>query len=294
MTSLFILGIGYSASEIARRARDLGWAVAGTTRDAAKAAHISGAGIDVAIVSGNDFPPDVADKIANADHILISAPPGEAGDPVIGPVTHILDARKTIPTRITYLSSLSVYGNFDGDWIDEDAASDPASSRGQMRVAAEAAWQNLGALYNIPVDILRLAGIYGPDRNILLRLKAGTAKRITGTGHVFNRIHVADLAGMCLALMQRQGTNGGIFNICDNFPTAQEDVIVFAADLLGIEPPPATLLADAGLSQLGRSFYEENKRVSNERVLAATGHVLKYPTYREGLTSLTEAINGRD
>ncbi|MBL4758220.1 MAG: SDR family oxidoreductase [Rhizobiales bacterium] len=294
MTSLFILGIGYSASEISRRAQNLGWAVAGTMRDAGKAKQLSATDVDVTVVSENDFPPDVSNKLANADHLLISVPPGEAGDPMIGAVTQIFATRKTHPARITYLSSLSVYGDFDGALIDEDAGTEPASKRGQVRVAAETAWQDLGARHNIPIDILRLAGIYGPDRNILLRLKAGKVKRISGTGHIFNRIHVADLSDIAIALMQRQDANGGVFNICDNFPTAQEDVIVFAAGLLGIEPPPATSLEKSGLSQLGRSFYEENKRVSNARMLAATGHTLIFPTYREGLTSLAKAINGRD
>ena len=135
------------------------------------------------------------------------------------------------------------------------------------------------------LDIFRLSGIYGPGRNQLVALGAGTARRINKPGHVFNRIHVADIARIALALMQRDG-EGGIFNVCDNEPVAQEVVVAYAANLLGIEPPPAIPLDEAGLSPLGRSFYEENKKVSNRSALATTGLELRYPTYREGLIAL--------
>lgn len=286
MTRLFIFGLGYSATAIANEAQKLGWAVAGTVRESDKAGPLMNRGIEAAQFTGGDLPDVVTDRLRAADHLLISIPPGDVGDPVVGGVARCFDECRQRPKRITYLSSLSVYGDFNGAWIDEDAKTRPTSKRGRERLGAEKAWQDLGQRHSIPIDILRLAGIYGPGRNTLLRLEAGTARRITGTGHVFNRIHVTDIARIALALMQREGGEGGIFNVCDNEPLAQEAVVAFAATLLGIDPPPGIQLDDAGLSPLGRSFYEENKRVSNSRVLAATGLDLCYPTYREGLTAL--------
>ncbi len=285
MPKLFIFGLGYSATAIAAEARNHGWSVTGTVREADKIGPLKDAGIDTALFTGGDLPVAVADKLRMADHLLVSIPPGDAGDPVVSGFARHLDADGRRPTRITYLSSLSVYGDFGGQWIDEDANTAPTSKRGIQRLKAEMAWQDLGRRHGIPVDILRLAGIYGPGRNTLLRLEAGTARRITGTGHVFNRVHVADIARLAVALMQRDG-EGEIFNVCDNEPVAQEEVVAFAANLLGIDSPPGIPLDDAGLSPLGRSFYEENKRASNRRVLAATGLDLCYPTYREGLTAL--------
>ncbi len=290
MTKLFIFGVGYSATEIAVEAQNLGWSVAGTVREPDKAGPLVAAGIDTVEFTGGDRPDAVPDTIAgllrDTDHLLMSIPPGDAGDPVVGGLARYLEERGQGPKRITYLSSLSVYGDFNGAWIDESAATEPTSKRGRQRLKAEAGWRDFGERHNIPVDILRLAGIYGPGRNTLLRLEAGAARRITGTGHIFNRIHVADIARLALALMRRDDDDGGIFNVCDNEPLAQETVVVYAANLLGLEPPPGIPLDEAGLSPLGRSFYEENKKVSNRRVLAATGLDLRYPTYREGLTAL--------
>jgi nucleoside-diphosphate-sugar epimerase len=289
MTKLFIFGLGYSATAVANEAQILGCSVAGTVREFGKAGPLKDRDIETAQFTGGDLPDAVADLMRDTDRVLMSIPPGDAGDPVVGGLARYFDDGGQRPKRVAYLSSLSVYGDFNGAWIDETAKTDPASKRGRERLCAEAAWRHFGQRYDIPVDILRLAGIYGPGRNTLLRLQAGTARRITGTGHVFNRIHVADIARIALALMQRDG-EGGIFNVCDNEPVAQEVVVAYAANLLGIEPPPAIPLDEAGLSPLGRSFYEENKKVSNRSALATTGLELRYPTYREGLTALAARL----
>jgi nucleoside-diphosphate-sugar epimerase len=191
---------------------------------------------------------------------------------------------------VIYLSSLGVYGDSGGAWIDETAPTIPAlARRGGSRIAAELAWQALGARRDLPVTIFRLGGIYGPGRNAMVRLLRGTAQRIAKPGHVSNRIHVYDIAQAIDAAFARGAA--GVFNVVDDEPASPSGQIAFAADLIGIEPPPEIPYAAAGksVSAMALSFYDGCIRARNNKLKALLGVQLRYPTYRDGLRALHAA-----
>jgi nucleoside-diphosphate-sugar epimerase len=211
----------------------------------------------------------------------VSVPPGAAGDPVLVACGDALVAAHL--SAIVYLSTVGVYGDYDGAWVDEDSECRPHEDRDRRRLAAERAWQALGARCDVPVAILRLAGIYGPGRSALDNVQGGTARRIVKPGQVFNRIHVTDIAQAIAAAFERRAD--GIFNVTDDEPTPPGDPIVFAAQLLGVAPPPeiAFETARTGMSPMAASFYADVKRVRNSKMKSVLGVALRYPTYREGL-----------
>ncbi|MCP4383064.1 MAG: NAD(P)-dependent oxidoreductase, partial [Hyphomicrobiales bacterium] len=187
---------------------------------------------------------------------------------------------------IGYLSTVGVYGDHGGGWIDETAPLRPRPGRSQNRVDAEQAWQTLAAARTCPLGIHRIAGIYGPGRNAFVNLSKGKARRLVKPGQVFNRIHVADIARTLAASLECPASR--IYNLADNEPAPPQDVVTFAADLMGVAPPPEVPFEQAELSPMARSFYGENKRVSNRRIREELGVALAYPTYRQGLTALWE------
>jgi len=227
---------------------------------------------------------DARQRLAPVTHLLISIPPDAEGCPVLG--THGADIAALKNLRwVGYLSSTNVYGDRAGGWVDEATPPQPEGARGRNRLAAEEAWRALRRAHGVPVHIFRLAGIYGPERNALTAVKAGTARRIVKPGQVFSRVHVADLVAVLRASMARPDP-GAIYNVCDDTPTPPDEVIAHAAALLGVPPPPAEDFATAALSPMARSFYDDNKRVSNRRIKDELGIVLRYPSYREGLAAL--------
>ena len=186
---------------------------------------------------------------------------------------------------IGYLSTVGVYGDFGGAWVDEDTPPKPGSERTVRRLAAETAWRDFGANHDRAVRIFRLAGIYGPGRSAIDDLFAGTARRIVKPGQVFNRIHVEDIA----AVLETAAANGGahaVYNVTDNEPAPPQDVVAYAARLIGQDPPPETPFETAALSPMGFSFYSENRRVRNARLRDDLGVDLTYPSYREGLAAI--------
>ncbi|HUA56311.1 MAG TPA: SDR family oxidoreductase [Candidatus Sulfotelmatobacter sp.] len=277
---LFCFGLGYSAVVLADRLRARGWQISGTTRDAAKARALSAHGI-AAVMFERGRPLDPA-VLATASHILSAVPPDEAGDPVLD--VHGGDLTRLRPAWAGYLSTTGVYGDRGGDWVDEDATLRPIGVRGRRRVAAEAGWRALG----LPLHIFRLAGIYGPGRSALDTVRAGRAQRIDKPGQVFSRIHVDDLAAVIEASIARPNP-GAIYNVCDDDPAPPQDVIAHACRLLGIAAPPLVPFDTAVLSPMARSFYDENKRVSNRRIKTELGVRLRYPDYRAGLAALAES-----
>ena len=228
---------------------------------------------------------------ARVTHILVSVPPDEAGDPVLGRHSNNIAA---IPGLVWlgYLSTTGVYGNRDGGWVDEDSALRPTGARGRRRAAAEAAWLALWRDYGAPVHVFRLAGIYGRGRSPFDALRAGTARRIDKPGHMFSRIHVDDLARVLLASMA-QPRPGAIYNVCDDEPAASADVIAHAAELVGLPAPPLLPLQAAGLSPMALGFYDDNKRVSNALIKAELRVSFCFPNYREGLAAVLNAEAGR-
>lgn len=276
---LLTLGHGYSAAALAARLGPA-WRRIGVTRSAARAAAMRAAGVE---------PVDWADAaavdaaIAAASHVLVSAPPDLAGDPAL--LRHGAALRARGPAWLGYLSTTGVYGDRRGGWVHEESALIPAGPRGRARVAAEAAWLAAG----LPaVEVFRLAGIYGPGRSALDRLREGRAQRVVKPGQIFSRIHVDDIAG-ALAAGIAVPEAGAIWNVADDEPAPPQDVIAFAADLLGIPPPPEVAFADAALSPMAQSFYGECKRVANARLRARPGFVLVHPDYRAGLRAILAA-----
>jgi nucleoside-diphosphate-sugar epimerase len=233
----------------------------------------------------------IAERVALADVILVSVPPGVSADPVLARFGHRIANLRRQQT-IVYLSTIGVYGDARGEWVDETTTPAPSSERSLARLQVEKSWAAIGTESDKKVYILRLAGIYGPGRNVLLNLKAGTANRVVKRGQVFNRIHVEDIARAIGAALACKG-RGDVFNVSDDAPAPPQDVITYAAMLMGIEPPPVQDIETADLSSMARSFYAENKRASNRKLKDELGVKLAFPTYRVGLEALWEAGEGR-
>ena len=281
--TILSFGHGYSAQALSRILLPQGWQITGTTRSEVKAEALADQGVAPLIFPG-DGDGDVADAIAQASHLLISAGPDASGDPVLNAVGDMISARARQFEWVGYLSTTGVYGDHQGAWVDENTPLTPSTRRGQWRKDAEEAWQ---AVPGLPLHIFRLAGIYGPGRGPFAKVRDGTARRIVKTGQVFSRTHVEDIAQV-LAASIAQPAPGTAYNICDNDPAPPQDVIAHAAELLGAPVPPAIPFETAEMTPMARSFYAESKRVRNDRIKTELGVKLLYPTYREGLAALLE------
>lgn len=277
---LTILGAGYSGKAIAREFLAAGYRVSGTTRSSEKEDALRAIGIEPLILDDSGLSPTLAAALSTTTHLVQSIAPGSAGDPFL-PLAQGLSLPQL--EWVGYLSTVGVYGNHDGAWVDEETACKPVSARSLERVEAEAAWMAFGAARAVPVALLRLSGIYGPGRNAFANLAAGTARRIVKPGQVFNRIHVADIAGATLFLAGRSA--GGAYNVTDSLPAPAQDVVCEAASIMGVAPPPETPFDPATMSPMARSFYGENKRVSNAK-LSGEGYRFRFPDYHQALTAL--------
>lgn len=285
--NILILGLGYSAGFFARAALARGWEVTGTVRSAEKAGRLSREGIRTLVFDGFAVSSALGKAVAEADAVLVSVQPAEDGDPALGPLRAALAAAPNL-RWIGYLSTIGVYGDQSGAWIDEATPPAPTNARTRQRVAIEEAWLELGRNTGKPVQIFRLSGIYGPGRNAITKLRSGTANRLIKPGQVFNRIHVDDIAGVLMASLA-QPRNGAVYNVTDDEPGPPQDVIAFAAELIGLEPPPEIPFEQAQLSPMAASFYGESKRVSNALVKQEFGYDFRYPTYRQALRALAAA-----
>lgn len=284
VSRLFCFGFGYTSRALAIPLLQNGWQIAGTCRDDSESAEPAPQGVTMYPFDRDHALDEPRLALASVTHLLSSVPPDEAGDPVLD--RHFEDiARARSLVWVGYLSTTGVYGDRDGGWVDESAAPAPTSERGRRRVAAEGRWLDLWHSAGVPVHIFRLAGIYGPRRNALETVRAGRAKRIDKPGHVLSRVHVEDIVQVLRASMAAPDA-GAVYNVCDDEPAPQADVVAYACELLGVEPPPLVPLASAELSPMGRSFYADNRRVSNARIKRELGIALKYPDYRAGLAAL--------
>lgn len=271
--TLLCLGFGYTARVLVPQLLAQGWQVIGTAREDSAAPH----GVEMITWPGNPVP------LRGVTHILSSIGPDAAGDPVLAAMTEEITAAPDLEW-VGYLSTTAVYGDRQGGWVDESTAVAPTSERGGWRVTAEAQWQQIP---DLPLHIFRLAGIYGPRRGPFAKLMAGRARRIVKPGQVFSRIHVADIAQILEASL-RQPNPQAIYNLCDDDPAPPQDVLGYAAELLGLPIPAEVPFDEAGMTPMARSFYGENKRVRNVRIKDELGIELLYPTYREGLRSVLE------
>lgn len=284
MPHLLCLGFGFTAAALAARLDCDAWTVTGTATTREGAARIDAKGGKGLVFDGERASAEVAAAIQRATHVLLSIPPGAAGDPAF--IHHGEDiARSASVTWIGYLSTIGVYGDHDGMWIDETSPVAPISERGRRRLAAETAWHDLGARAGKRVQVFRLPGIYGPGRSAIDSVREGSARRIVKRGQVFNRIHVDDIAGALAQALAGHGRHD-VYNIVDDEPAPPQDVVAHAARLLAVEPPPEIAFEDARLSPMAASFYGESKRVSNARAKADLGWAPNHPTYREGLAAI--------
>ncbi len=278
----FFFGMGFSSQAAARAifAHDPTAVIAGTSRTAPGAAALTRHDISAHVFDGTAPGHTLGTELRNASHVVLSIAPNEAGDPALVHHRADLDGAPNLEW-LCYYSTVGVYGDFGGEWIDESAPLVPRNARSDRRVLAEQAWRDYAAERGLPLAILRLAGIYGPGRSTFDKLDEGTSRRIVKPGQVFNRIHVADI-GRVTALAAAQKLDG-TFNLSDDEPAPPQDVIVHAAAMLGVEPPPEIAFASAELTPMQRSFYADNKRVSNAAIKSALGIDLLFPNYRDGL-----------
>lgn len=282
MKKLLSFGHGYSAQALVKLL-PADWTVVGTTRKTEKFDLLESQGVTPVQWPGSDL----SNHINTATHVLISAAPDVDGDPVLREWRDLIAARADQFDWVGYLSTTGVYGDHNGDWVDESAPLTPATKRGQMRVSAEAEWRSLG----LPLHIFRLAGIYGPGRGPFSKVRNGTARRIIKSGQVFSRTHVDDIARVLWASINRPNP-GAAYNVCDNDPAPPQDVIEYAAELLGLPIPPAEDFETAEMTPMARSFYAESKKVKNDRIKDELGVELLYPDYKSGLRALLAAENG--
>ena len=278
---LFCFGYGYTASFMSERLRKFGWKVAGTTTDPEKKVFLKQAGIEALLYDQNRTITDPYQTFKDVTHVLLCIPPGADGDPVVD--VHGSDLAKMPNIEwVGYLSTTAVYGNQEGAWVDESTQPNPESRRGALRLRAEQQWQFLHLNEGLPLHTFRLSGIYGPGRSAIDSVRTGTARRIDKPDHVFNRVHVEDIVQVLIASMNKPNP-GAIYNVSDDFPSPSHEVVSFACNLIGIDPPPLIPFDQAEMAPIVRSFYKDNKRVRNDRIKAELGVNLLYPDYHSGL-----------
>lgn len=275
--TLLSIGHGFTAREFGKHVTAKGWRVIGTTRSRDRTGALKELGVDPLVWPGADL----SEAISQATHILISAAPSEAGDAFLNAYREQLLASDV--QWIGYLSTTGVYGDHGGAWVDEATPVDPLTKRGQIRFAAENAWLET----DLPVHVFRLAGIYGPGRGPFEKIRKGTARLIIKEGQVFGRVHIEDIAQTLYASIQRPNP-GAIYNVSDDEPAPPQDIITYAADLLGEPHPPRVAFEDADLGPMARSFYSECKRVKNDRIKDELGVDLKYKGYKAALQAILE------
>lgn len=277
--TLLSIGHGYTAQALARQLSP-DWRIIGTSRSS-EINQISG--IEPLIWPGADL----SNALLSATHLLISVSPNESGDPVLNALSNEIAAASNLHW-IGYLSTTAVYGDHGGDWVDETTPTNPTTSRGKWREAAEIEWLSFAKKQSLTLQIFRLAGIYGPMRGPFTKVRNGTARRIIKPNQLFSRIHVDDIAQTLVGSMAHPNA-GAIYNVCDDLAAPPEDVIAYAANLLGLPVPPAEDWDSAQMTPMARSFYQESKKVRNDRIKSELGMVLRYPNYKSGLDALCEA-----
>ncbi len=283
---LFCFGLGFSAMALAERLLPQGWDVSGTVRgeqDESKTKNIS-----VCTFDGSHPTPEISEAISRATHLLITIPPQLSGDVVLENFAEEISKARHLQW-IGYISSTGVYGDTQGEWVDESSPVLASTDRNLCRIEVESAWLKLGQDQDLPVMIFRCVGIYGPGRNLLVSVRQGRARRIDKPGLVFSRIHSEDLAQTLEASMKKPQPSA-IYNVSDDCPCPPAEAVEYACSLLGVEPPPLVSYEEADLSPTARGFYITNKRISNKKIKRELGVKLRYPDYRSGLRDLLKDL----
>jgi nucleoside-diphosphate-sugar epimerase len=286
---IFFFGLGYCARRLIQREP---WIEAsGTTRTTEAVSALRREGVEAYRFDGADAEAGLEQALAQAEAIVISIPPRDGAGAALERFGAAIGAAPAL-RRVVYYSTIGVYGDHSGGWVDERSATRTRTARGLARLEDEARWTAAARARGADADVLRLAGIYGPGRNTIINLCQGDARRIVKPGQVFNRAHVDDIAQISRLVLQH-GLPGQIWNVADDEPAPPQDVVAYAAVLLGVDLPPEEPFDEARLSPMGREFYADNKRVSIDKAKALLGFKPAYPTYREGLKALAEAGGGR-
>ncbi|PVE24193.1 NAD(P)-dependent oxidoreductase [Microvirga sp. KLBC 81] len=282
--NLFVFGLGYTARNFIARYGERITRICGTSHSPDQSRLLEGPEVIAYRFKDTGYDLRILDELASADALLVSIPPNLGADPVLDFFTDAIRSARRL-RWVGYLSTVDVYGDAQGSWVDESTTPDLDTPRSRHRLEAEQRWLRLGQQAQFSVQIFRLANVYGPGRNPLRQLAEGRAKRSVKSGQVLNRIHASDVAQVLMSSMERP-SRSAIYNVADDEPTRPEEVIAFAASLLGREPLPATPFAEGPLPSPARSFYQGNNRVRNVRIKTDLGVTLLYPTYREGLRAL--------
>jgi hypothetical protein len=284
--NLFCFGLGFSSQALAKRLLPQGWEVSGTVRG--EQDESSTKNISVYPFDGSHSTAEIPDAISRATHLLITIPPQPSGDVVLQNFSEEISRARHLQW-IGYISSTGVYGDTQGEWVDESSHLLASTDRNRQRIEVESAWLNIGKDHGLPVMIFRCVGIYGPGRNLLVSVRQGRARRIDKPGLVFSRIHSEDLA-QTLESSMKKPQPGEVYNVSDDCPSPPAEAVEYACSLLGVEPPPLVPYEEADLSPTARGFYITNKRVSNKKIKQELGVTLRYPDYKSGLNELLKGF----
>ena len=283
---VFFFGMGYSSLATAHSIHEIidkDVPIAGTTRTEDGVERLAESPYRLHVFDGTKPGATLASDLGKATHVVLSIPPNDDGDPALNLHADDLAAAPDLQW-LCYFSTVGVYGDFGGQWVDESAPTRPVNRRSQQRVEVEQQWRDFAAKRGVPLLVLRLAGIYGPGRSSFDKLREGTARRIVKPGQVFNRIHVDDIGRITALAAQRK--LGGTFNLSDDEPAPPQDLVEYAAKLMGVAVPPGIPFESAQMTEMARSFYSDNKRVSSKAIKAALGTELLFPNYRVGLDAI--------
>jgi len=285
MRNMFIFGAGFTGCAIGRvMNQTVHMPIYGTSRSENNFSRLTASTITPLLFDGKNMTDDIHQALCQTSHLIISIAPDETGDPILN-LNDFSELKRQMPQLqwIAYLSTVGVYGDAQGNWVDETTPCAPTHIRGVLRLDAEKQWQDFAQFSAVPLCIMRLAGIFGPGRNVFVKLREERAQHIIKENQVFNRIHCDDIAGSILHLGQQKAQ--GIFNIADDEPAPPQDLITYGAKLMGIAAPPEIAFEQASLSSMARSFYEENRRISNKK-LHDSGYQPIYANYRQALDTM--------
>ena len=283
--NIFCFGFGQVAKNFIynlNKTYDVNLAV--TSRDKTQKKKIYGINYISYHFLDDSFDNEILKKIKNYDYILVSIPPKNGMDIVIKNFQETLEILKT--NWITYLSATSVYGDHNGEWVDENSKVNPLTENGKSRLNAEKKWINIAKKKNLPIQIFRLSGIYSEERNILEKIKSGSHQIINKSNHFFSRIHVEDISNVLkITLDSKYIKPGEIYNLSDDYPCSNVEIANYAYEMMKVSKPKMIEINEIKNEML-RNFYKDSKKVSNRKIKKVFSYKFKFPTYKEGLSRI--------